>query len=92
MTSFEVIKYDLIKIEPNVVHEAVDFNEAEEFVHSLIAEPQNRECLYTINFGETILAAYRFISGQIICKRFATVSEVCASKTKTQLNWTSVST
>lgn len=71
MSAYEVLKHSIDETEPREVHQNASRLDCEDFVHIAITQPENVKCLYTVNEGEKILAAYRNVDGQIICKSFA---------------------
>lgn len=66
MTAYEVIKHESGKLRE--VHQHHSYFECSEFVHEALKQPENADCLYTINEGEKIMGSYRNVEGRIICK------------------------
>ena len=79
MAKFEILKHEITETQPKSVHKARDFKDGEDFIHIALSQPENIDCLYSLNFGDNILSAYRMIDGKIICKKMTTVSDCLAA-------------
>lgn len=70
MSAYEVLKHNIDQTEPQEVHQNSSRLDCEDFIHTALRQPENIDCLYTLNEGEKIFAGYRNMNGQIVCKAF----------------------